>query len=302
VTTEDFATILSTLAGQLSPAQIRSWCAILDGAAGPDVGVETALTSTLTGPGTTGSAERLLNAWRRLAPSTPGAAVALALTAATDAHEEADRRRPRLVISGPASPAAAVRLTSSVVIDVVRAATDRVLLVSFAAHGVTEVVRELATAADRGVRVDLVLETTADHGGALRGGPGSGAFDALASRVTFWHWPPEHRPGGRAALHAKVLVADGQTALLTSANFTDRGLAHNIEVGLLVRDREIAGRLEDHLRSLMLPRHGASPVWSRAGGPDRAGGSQGRRSEVYRRGGRSHPTVALAHGIADRSH
>jgi phosphatidylserine/phosphatidylglycerophosphate/cardiolipin synthase-like enzyme len=103
------------------------------------------------------------------------------------------------------------------------------------------------------VRVDMVLETTVDQGGTLRGGPGSGAFAALVGRVTFWHWPIEHRPGGRAALHAKVLIADGETALLTSANFTDRGLADNLEIGLLVRDREIAGRLEAHLRSLMLP-------------------------------------------------
>jgi len=98
------------------------------------------------------------------------------------------------------------------------------VLVSFAAHGVTEVVRELELAAGRGVRVDLVLEDTLDRGGALRVGAGSGAFDLLAGRVNVWHWPPANRgAGGRAALHAKLVVADGRSVLLSSANFTTEG-------------------------------------------------------------------------------
>jgi phosphatidylserine/phosphatidylglycerophosphate/cardiolipin synthase-like enzyme len=141
------------------------------------------------------------------------------------------------------------------VVEVVRAAVDRVLLVSFAAHGVGEVVRELAAASDREVRIDLVLESTVEQGGVLRDGAGSGAFDALAGRATFWHWPvANRRSGGRAAaLHAKVVVADGEYALLSSANFTDRGLTDNIEVGFLVRDRDVAGPLDTHFRALMRP-------------------------------------------------
>jgi phosphatidylserine/phosphatidylglycerophosphate/cardiolipin synthase-like enzyme len=41
--------------------------------------------------------------------------------------------------------------------------------------------------------------------------------------------------------------------LLTSANFTDRGLTDNIEIGVLMRDPDTAGRLDSHFRSLMLP-------------------------------------------------
>ena len=45
------------------------------------------------------------------------------------------------------------------------------------------------------------------------------------------------------SLHAKCIVVDGSTALVTSANFTDRGQTRNIEAGVLVRDRGFAERL-----------------------------------------------------------
>jgi cardiolipin synthase C len=263
--TGDLATELSAVAKRLSAAQVRAWCAVLDRATAPVHAVAAALIDAQVGHGTTGAAGQLVSAWQRHDPGLPGAALALALASAAAAHDEAERHRPRLVVSGPSSPSVAVRLTSSVVIEVVRAATDRVLLVSFAAHGVSEVVRELGAAADRGVRVDLVLESTVDQGGALRAGAGSGAFELLADRAQFWHWPLAHRRyGGRAALHAKVVVADAELALLSSANFTDRGLSDNIEVGFLVRDPDTAGRLDSHFRSLMRPEsHCLTPLPNR---------------------------------------
>lgn len=245
---------LAVLARRLSTAQVRAWRAVLDGVTAPSQAVEAALIDVQAGPGTAGAAGHLVFAWQRFAPTLPGAAISLALAAAAEVCEEAERRRPRLVVSGPTSAAAAVRLTSSVVVEVVRAATERVLLVSFAAHGVAEVVRELDRALGRGVLVDLVLEETTDRGGALLSGAGSGAFDTLAGRARVWHWPPERRgAAGRAALHAKVVTADGTAALLSSANFTDRGLIDNIEVGFLVHDPDIVGQLEAHFRSLMRP-------------------------------------------------
>jgi phosphatidylserine/phosphatidylglycerophosphate/cardiolipin synthase-like enzyme len=249
--THQFGIELAALADQLSLAQARSWCDVLDQVSGPSAAVEARLIDAQAGSGTTGAARKLTALWQQHGPGLAGAAVSLALSATATACEEAERTRPRLVVTGPSTPAVAVRLTSSVVVDIVRAATERVLLVSFAAHGVTDVVRELSAAAERGVEVDLILETTQDHGGRLRGGAGSGAFQALANRATFWHWPTENRRGSKAALHAKVLVADAKTALLTSANFTDRGMADNIEVGILLRDRDVTSQLDQHFRSLM---------------------------------------------------
>lgn len=249
-----FATELAELAKRLSAAQIDAWTAVLNAAPAPTESTAAALVDTQLGHGATGAAHQLVMSWRAHAPRLPGPAVALALGAAAVACEDAERRRPKLVVSGPMTSAVAVRLTSAVVVEVIRAATDRVLLVSFAAHGVAEVVRELEHAAARGVSVDLVLERTVEQGGTLRNHAGGAAFDALAGQARVWHWPADHRrPRGRAALHAKVVIADGELALLSSANLTDRGLSDNIEVGLLIRDPETAGQLDRHFRALMRP-------------------------------------------------
>lgn len=43
-----------------------------------------------------------------------------------------------------------------------------------------------------------------------------------------------------ASLHAKCVVVDEELTFVTSANFTDRGQTRNIELGVLIRDPELA--------------------------------------------------------------
>jgi len=54
--------------------------------------------------------------------------------------------------------------------------------------------------------------------------------------------------GGRVVhlprLHAKVYVADGQTAVVTSGNLTSGGLGRNYEYGVLIRDCAMASSIE----------------------------------------------------------
>ncbi|SCF04167.1 PLD-like domain-containing protein [Micromonospora coriariae] len=200
-------------------------------------------------------ARTLINAWAAQDRQLPGRAVALALRSGSNVYQAATRRRTELVISGPTSPTVSVRLTSSVVIEVVRTARESLLIVSFAAYGVAEVVAELAAAANRGVRINLVLEGTADDGGALRGSVGaSAAFAELHNQANFWHWPARYRTAAgasRAALHAKIIAADTSTALISSANLTDRALSTKLEVGVVLHDPTIVDRLVQHFTALM---------------------------------------------------
>ncbi len=57
------------------------------------------------------------------------------------------------------------------------------------------------------------------------------------------------RPGG--VLHAKAVVADDDTVFVTSANLTEAAFERNIELGLLVRDRALAGSIVAHFRGLI---------------------------------------------------
>jgi phosphatidylserine/phosphatidylglycerophosphate/cardiolipin synthase-like enzyme len=98
------------------------------------------------------------------------------------------------------------------------------------------------------VQVDVVLETAEDSSVRLSHDQRP-AFTRL-ERVRVWHWPAARRPPEGGSLHAKAIVADGEEALVTSANLTGHALAHNIELGLLVRDGDAVRAIEAHVAGL----------------------------------------------------
>jgi phosphatidylserine/phosphatidylglycerophosphate/cardiolipin synthase-like enzyme len=161
-----------------------------------------------------------------------------------------------IVWTGPQTPEVPVRLTRAVLVDVIRSATERLVVVSFAAYRVALVLDELAAATARGVDVRLVLETSEASGGRLAVDAAT-AFAPLGAAVSFWVWPAEQRPvlpAATAALHAKAAIADDHTALVTSANLTGHGMNENIELGLLVRGGPVPRRLAAHFAQLMSDR------------------------------------------------
>ena len=80
----------------------------------------------------------------------------------------------------------------------------------------------------------------------------------------FWkkEWPGQSRPlvyyDRRSVnkqllgkLHAKVVVADEEHVFITSANLTRRAWDDNIELGILVRDADLAGSVIAHVQELI---------------------------------------------------
>ena len=57
--------------------------------------------------------------------------------------------------------------------------------------------------------------------------------------------PETVAPGAQTSLHAKCLVVDRRWALVSSANFTERGLTRNLEAGVLIEDTTFARRLSE---------------------------------------------------------
>jgi phosphatidylserine/phosphatidylglycerophosphate/cardiolipin synthase-like enzyme len=53
------------------------------------------------------------------------------------------------------------------------------------------------------------------------------------------------------SMHAKCMVIDHEYALITSANFTDRGQTRNIEAGVAIEDRTFATSLERQWHNLV---------------------------------------------------
>jgi phosphatidylserine/phosphatidylglycerophosphate/cardiolipin synthase-like enzyme len=196
------------------------------------------------------AARRLVAAWG----TASGETVALGLRAAVRAVQttRADQAVD-IVWTGPQTAEVPVRLTRAVLVDVIRSATEGLVVVSFAAYRVALVVDELAAAASRGVDVRLILETSEASGGRLEV-DAADAFTSLRASVSFWVWPADQRPmlpSGTAALHAKAAIADHHTALVTSANLTGHGMNENMELGLLVRGGSVPRRLAAHFTQLM---------------------------------------------------
>jgi phosphatidylserine/phosphatidylglycerophosphate/cardiolipin synthase-like enzyme len=197
-------------------------------------------------PATHDAVARLAHAWGATDGLT-GAGVALALRTGLAARSDASARRSRPVWTGPGA-SGEQRLTAAVLGDLVRCATERVLIVSFAAFTLSGLAGDLVAAVDRGCDVDVVFETEDDSSGAYSG-PHSVPFGSVAG-ITRWRWPADQRDPG-ALLHAKLLVVDGRRALVGSANLTHRALSANLEAGVLIEDGDVARQLERHVRSLM---------------------------------------------------
>lgn len=205
-------------------------------------GLAAELLDARAGHGLAPLAEQLVAAWRD-EPDTPGEAVALALATAAETSERMAQHRSDVAVTGPGSSHTATRLTPAVVTEAIRDARAELLVVTFAAAGIADVVTELVRAAERGVRIDVVLDDTT---GARD------AFRRLDGAASFWHWPAERRGAdGRAAMHAKLLAADRSWALVGSANLTGRAMRENLELGVLLRDSAAVERVVRHVHTLM---------------------------------------------------
>ena len=183
-----------------------------------------------------------------------GRSLALAVQVAADAVADTrGEQQVSVVWTGPASYEVPVRATSAVLTDVIAEAKHELIVVSFAAYKVADVVEALRSAADRKVTVRLVLESVADSNGKLTH-DAKLAFDAIPDDVEFYVWPAERRAtpaGSHAAMHAKCAVADGRIAFVTSANLTGAAMTENMELGLLVRGGDVPRRIAAHFRALI---------------------------------------------------
>ena len=186
--------------------------------------------------------DRLNLAWVAQ-PSLAGDAIAVALESVQSARRHADVAIVEVVVTGPESPAAPVRLTSEVVRRLIDQATKRVTLVSYAAYQMASIIAALDAAVARGVAVSLILES-ADK---LDGGGGAHAY----ARVRTYHWPVDRREPPDANLHAKAVIVDSRDVLLTSANMTNAAYDKNIELGVLCRGGGVASQVQRHFDALI---------------------------------------------------
>lgn len=246
--------IIAAAAASLPEGQLNQIARALETLTTPDATTRAVLEASALGSTARHHAEVIASAWAEHS-QVPGFALALALrSAAVATNAERAAERVEIAWTGPATPAVAMRRTESILLELIGHSRDELIVVSFAAYDVPEVVQALRSAAHRGVRIWLVLESSAESDGRLSFDARI-AFNVLQGHVKFYSWPSEQRGatggGHSGSLHAKAVVADSTRALVTSANLTGRALEANMELGLLVEGGSIPTRLALHFRELV---------------------------------------------------
>jgi phosphatidylserine/phosphatidylglycerophosphate/cardiolipin synthase-like enzyme len=159
----------------------------------------------------------------------------------------------QLVWTGPPSVTVPVRSMAAVLEDLISEATAELVIMTYSARRYERVREALSAAVERGVRVDVVVETLSGAGSALSGSEPAAAFAGLAG-LTLWHWPKEARATASAKMHAKVAIADGRSMLVSSANLTQSGVHDSLEAGVLIRGGSAPQRALEYVRDLQARR------------------------------------------------
>jgi len=151
-----------------------------------------------------------------------------------------------IACTAPTRMGVPLRLNFAVALEMVQGARQEILIVGYVfTEGARAILEQVAMATrDRRVRVTIIGNRMEEHLPALRS---AWPADCPEPRVFSCKANPHD---DMAALHAKLLVCDGSTALVTSANFSRHGLYENIEIGVKV---ECAGvvRLVEFFNSLI---------------------------------------------------
>lgn len=172
---------------------------------------------------------------------------------AVDHYHSDDARFAEFIWSGPANGRFPIRRIDQVLYDLIQAAKRQIFLISFAAYRIDHLCNQLSQAMDRGVQVVMLLENEQQSEGQLSA-DAIRAFENLPlSNIKLLYWPTAKRERNQAGrpgkLHAKAAIVD-DVAVISSANLTDDAFNRNMELGILLKDREEVLKLVKHFEEL----------------------------------------------------
>lgn len=167
-----------------------------------------------------------------------------------------------LVLSGPDVEGIPTRETAAIMHTLFAGAMHEVLLVGYAVYNGAEIFKRLAERMQERseLRVWMCLDIRRSHTDTSLE---SEIVRRFVSEFFQRHWPWPERPelyydprslstdlSERSSLHAKCVVVDGRSALITSANFTSAAQQRNIEAGVVIRYEPFASRIYDYFNAL----------------------------------------------------
>ncbi|MFQ5471701.1 MAG: DISARM system phospholipase D-like protein DrmC [Dehalococcoidia bacterium] len=203
--------------------------------------------STVAQPDYRSMVRGMLETWQGEAPEITAQSIALALqTASLCESQHRSGASVELVWTGPDSGAVPLRRTDQALLELINSATKRVVVVCFAIYKVDYICRALVEAGERGVDIDVVLESNDESEGKVTFDMMRALGSSIRSCARFYVWPLGKRPtdasGKHGSLHVKCATADGCMLLVSSAN---------MELGVLVKDGPLPRDVESHFERLI---------------------------------------------------
>ena len=172
---------------------------------------------------------QILDTWHKESPDLSPQSIALAILAATQTAEHHRRAQSTsLVWTGPTSHGAALRRTDQALLQVINAAQQQLLVVSFAVYKIANIRKALVKAAARGVDIKICVEAPEPSEGKITYDTIKALGTQVANNATVYIWPKDKRPqadnGKHGSLHVKCAVAD--KALLFTEGCQEGGPHH----------------------------------------------------------------------------
>lgn len=198
--------------------------------------------------------DRLYSSWKA-SPAVSPKEIASAFKAAVQVVTLMETRGAlELVWTGPKTGLIPTRQTEQVMLEVIESAKKDLFLVTYVFYKASSIVAALEAAISRGIAVSILLESSTERGGTVRGDSVKAVHDAV-SDASIYIWDAASRKSDgdsiSAAVHAKCAVSDGKIAFITSANLTTAAMERNMELGMLIRGGAVPERLRQHLMALV---------------------------------------------------
>ena len=127
-----------------------------------------------------------------------------------------------------------IRSFSSVIEEVINNARKKLVMTIYVLTDM-KIVKGLQKALERGISVEIFIYFPSQY-------QENEAVDEIIKMESMYDYLKIHRIKNEI-LHAKVLVVDGETALVGSANPTFGGMVKNYELGFLVEDQKISHKI-----------------------------------------------------------
>jgi cardiolipin synthase len=203
----------------------------------------------VAGSGLREIATKLVDLWRE--SKLPGDVVSGMILGASAASEKKEGVGAlELVWTGPKTPYVPTRRTEQVLLQLIGGAKNHIFLTSFVVHELPSILLALQEAMNRGVKVQMLLESSKNEGGSLSIDI-IGKMREVLPTAEIYAWKKKDGPFAEGKVHAKIVVSDGREAFVTSANLTKYALEKNIEAGVLIHGGPLPEELAMHLEYLI---------------------------------------------------